>query len=91
MATANLNKSEELVTNTTTASKYIPKRPRMRDICNIWKKDGRLFASHSFTNSNPVALLQSKVQAYYFLSVPGARHIFRQRLLNLLSSVYFTN
>ena len=29
MAIANLNKSEELVTNTTTASKYIPKRPRI--------------------------------------------------------------
>ena len=27
MAIANLNKSEELVTNTTTASKYMPKRP----------------------------------------------------------------
>ena len=62
----------------------------MGDICKIWKKDGRLFASHSFTNSNHVALLQSKVQAYYFLSVPGARHIFRQRLINLLS-LYFTN
>ena len=27
MATANLKKSEEFVTNTTTASKYIPRRP----------------------------------------------------------------
>ena len=27
MATANLNKSEDLVTNTTAASKYVPKRP----------------------------------------------------------------
>ena len=33
MARANLNKSEWLVTNTTTASKYIPKRPR---ICINW-------------------------------------------------------
>ena len=33
MATTNLNKSEELVTNTTTVSKYIPKRPR---ICINW-------------------------------------------------------
>ena len=29
MATANLNKSEDLVTNTTAASKYIPRRPRI--------------------------------------------------------------
>ena len=29
MAIANLNKSEELVTNTTAASKYMPKRPRI--------------------------------------------------------------
>ena len=29
MARANLNKSEELVTNTTAASKYMPKRPRI--------------------------------------------------------------
>ena len=29
MATANLNKSEEFVTNTTAASKYIPRRPRI--------------------------------------------------------------
>jgi hypothetical protein len=29
MATANLNKSEDFVTNTTAASKYIPKRPRI--------------------------------------------------------------
>ena len=29
MAIANLNKSEKLVTNTTTASKYILKRPRI--------------------------------------------------------------
>ena len=29
MATANLNKSEEFVTNTTTASNYIPRRPRI--------------------------------------------------------------
>ena len=29
MARANLNKSEELVTNTIAASKYIPKRPRI--------------------------------------------------------------
>ena len=29
MATANLNKNEELVRNTTAASKYIPKRPRI--------------------------------------------------------------
>ena len=29
MATANLNKSEELMTDITTASKYIPKRPRI--------------------------------------------------------------
>ena len=29
MATANLNKSEEFVTNTTVASKYIPRRPRI--------------------------------------------------------------
>ena len=29
MAIANLNKSDELVTNTTVASKYIPKRPRI--------------------------------------------------------------
>jgi hypothetical protein len=29
MARANLNKGEELVTNTTAASKYIPKRPRI--------------------------------------------------------------
>ena len=29
MAMANLNKSEELVTNTTAASKYMPKRPRI--------------------------------------------------------------
>ncbi len=29
MAIVNLNKSEELVTNTTTASKYMPKRPRI--------------------------------------------------------------
>ena len=29
MATANLNKSKELVTNTTAASKYIPKSPRI--------------------------------------------------------------
>ena len=29
MARTNLNKSEELVTNTTTASKYIPMRPRI--------------------------------------------------------------
>ena len=33
MARANLNKSEWLVTNTTAASKYIPKRPR---ICINW-------------------------------------------------------
>ena len=33
MAIANLNKSEELVTNTTAASTYIPKTPR---ICIIW-------------------------------------------------------
>jgi hypothetical protein len=33
MARANLNKTEWLVTNTTAASKYIPKRPR---ICNNW-------------------------------------------------------
>ena len=33
MAIANLNKSEELMTNTTAASKYIPKRPR---ICINW-------------------------------------------------------
>ena len=33
MARANLNKSEWLVTNTSTASKYIPKRPR---ICINW-------------------------------------------------------
>ena len=29
MATANLNKSEKFVTNTTAASKYIPRRPRI--------------------------------------------------------------
>ena len=29
MATANLNKSGELVTNTTAASKYMPTRPRI--------------------------------------------------------------
>ena len=29
MATSNLNKSEEFVTNTTAASKYIPRRPRI--------------------------------------------------------------
>ena len=29
MATANLNKNEDLVTNTTAASKYIPRRPRI--------------------------------------------------------------
>ena len=29
MATANLNKSEEWMANITTASKYIPKRPRI--------------------------------------------------------------
>ena len=29
IATANLNKSEDFVTNTTTASKYIPGRPRI--------------------------------------------------------------
>ena len=29
MARANLNKNEELVTNTTKTSKYIPKRPRI--------------------------------------------------------------
>ena len=29
MATANLNKSEEFVTNTTAASKYIPRRPKI--------------------------------------------------------------
>ena len=29
MATANLNKSEDFVTNTTAASKYIPRRPRI--------------------------------------------------------------
>jgi hypothetical protein len=29
MASANLNKTENLVTNTTTASKYIPERPRI--------------------------------------------------------------
>jgi hypothetical protein len=29
MAAANLNKSEDLGTNTTTASKYIPKRSRI--------------------------------------------------------------
>ena len=29
MATANLNKSEEFVTNTTAALKYIPRRPRI--------------------------------------------------------------
>ena len=29
MAIANLNKSEELVTNTTAASKYMPKGPRI--------------------------------------------------------------
>ena len=34
MATANMNKSEELVTNTTAASKYIPKRPRICIIGN---------------------------------------------------------
>ena len=33
MARVNLNKSEEVVTNTTTASKYIPKRSR---ICINW-------------------------------------------------------
>ena len=33
MAIANLNKSEELVTNSTAASKCIPKKPR---ICIIW-------------------------------------------------------
>ena len=29
MATANLNKSEDFMTNTTTASKYLPRRPRI--------------------------------------------------------------
>ena len=29
MASANLNKSEEFVTNTTATSKYIPRRPRI--------------------------------------------------------------
>ena len=29
MATANLNKSEDFMTNTTAASKYIPRRPRI--------------------------------------------------------------
>ena len=29
MATANLKKSEDFVTNTTAASKYIPRRPRI--------------------------------------------------------------
>ena len=29
MATVNLNKSEDFVTNTTAASKYIPRRPRI--------------------------------------------------------------
>ena len=29
MATVNLKKSEEFVTNTTAASKYIPRRPRI--------------------------------------------------------------
>ena len=29
MATANLNKSEDFVTNTTAASKYIPRKPRI--------------------------------------------------------------
>ena len=29
MATGNLDKSEDFVTNTTDASKYIPKRPRI--------------------------------------------------------------
>ena len=34
MATANLNKSEEFVTNTTAASNYIPRRPRISINCN---------------------------------------------------------
>ena len=35
MARANLNKSEELVASTTTASKYIPKRPRITYLVKV--------------------------------------------------------
>ena len=35
MATANLKKSEDFVTNTTAASKYIPRRPIISINCSV--------------------------------------------------------
>ena len=47
-AIANLNKSDELVTNTTVASKYIPKRPR---ICINWNPPFQTSLLKIFKNS----------------------------------------
>ena len=55
MTRANLNKSEWLVTNTTAASNYIPKRPR---ICINWNPP---FRPHFIKFSNPVSYISYEV------------------------------